>query len=43
MDISDKFVYLVGPVVVAITFYIRYRWTKQDQKDKQDSIGKRAS
>ena len=33
MDIFDKLVYIVGPVVAALALYIRYRWRKQDQKD----------
>jgi hypothetical protein len=33
MDISDKLVYLIGPVAVAVTLYIRYRWRKQEQKE----------
>ena len=35
MDISDKLVYLIGPVVVAVTLYIRYKWNKQEQKESQ--------
>jgi hypothetical protein len=33
MDIFDKLVYIIGPVVAALALYIRYRWRKQDQKD----------
>jgi hypothetical protein len=33
MDIFDKLVYVIGPVVAALALYIRYRWRKQDQKD----------
>jgi hypothetical protein len=33
MDIFDKLVYVIGPVVAALALYIRYRWKKQDQKD----------
>lgn len=32
MDIFDKLVYIIGPVVAALALYIRYRWRKQDQK-----------
>jgi hypothetical protein len=35
MEISDKLVYIIGPVVAAITLYIRYRWRKQDQQRKE--------
>jgi hypothetical protein len=33
MDIFDKLVYIIGPVVAALALYIRYRWRKKDQKD----------
>jgi phosphotransferase system glucose/maltose/N-acetylglucosamine-specific IIC component len=33
--ISDKLVYIIGPVVAVITLYIRYRWRKQDQLQKE--------
>ena len=35
MEISDKLVYIVGPVIAAMTLYIRYRWRKQDQRQKE--------
>jgi hypothetical protein len=34
MDIFDKLVYIIGPVVAALALYIRYRWRKQDQKGR---------
>ncbi|MGI8831065.1 MAG: hypothetical protein ACR2IS_00345 [Nitrososphaeraceae archaeon] len=41
MEISDKLVYVIGPVIAAIAFYIRYRWRKQDQRRaEQDKIQK---
>jgi hypothetical protein len=42
MDISDKFVYLIGPLVVAVTLYIRYKWRKQDKKESQGPFEKRS-
>jgi hypothetical protein len=33
VDISDKLVYIIGPIVAAIALYIRYRWRKQEQKE----------
>jgi hypothetical protein len=33
VDISDKLVYFVGPIVAAVALYIRYRWRKQEQKE----------
>jgi hypothetical protein len=35
MEISDKLVYIVGPVIAAMALYIRYRWRKQDQRQKE--------
>ena len=35
MEISDKLVYIVGPVIAAMVLYIRYRWRKQDQRQKE--------
>ena len=35
MDIADKFVYLIGPLVVAVTLYVRYKWRRLDQKKSQ--------
>jgi predicted histidine transporter YuiF (NhaC family) len=35
MGISDKLVYIIGPVVAVITLYIRDRWRKQDQLQKE--------
>jgi hypothetical protein len=32
MDIFDKLVYIIGPVVAALALYIRYRWRKEDKK-----------
>lgn len=38
MDMSDKLVYLIGPVVVAVTLFIRYRWREQEKKESQGPI-----
>jgi hypothetical protein len=42
MDMSDKLVYLIGPVVVAVTLFIRYRWTKQEKKESQGPFERRS-
>ena len=50
MEISDKLLYIVGPVIAAMALYIRYRWRKQDQrqkeqgeKDKESLFGQKVS
>jgi hypothetical protein len=50
MEISDKLLYIVGPVIAAMALYIRYRWRKQDQraegtreKDKESPFGQKVS
>jgi hypothetical protein len=35
MEILDKLVYIIGPVVAVIALFIRYRWRKQDQRQKE--------
>jgi len=34
MEISDKLVYIIGPVVAAIALFIRYRWRKQGKIER---------
>jgi hypothetical protein len=35
MEILDKLVYIIGPVVAAIALFIRYRWRKQEKMERK--------
>ena len=35
MEISDKLVYIAGPVIAAMALYIRYQWRKLEQRQKE--------